>query len=198
MTTKDDIISSLKERIAKFEHTAKEEQIGTVISVGDGIARLSGLSNVAASEMLEFPGGTYGVALNLEEDEVGTIVLGDTSKIKEGDTVKALGRILSVPVSGSVLGRVVNPLGEPVDGKGEIKAEKYLPVERIAPGVMTRKSVGVPLQTLPRRPARRQMLQLLLTGPYGAQGHFDGLRWKRDAYKQEQSRQQDQAWRLVR
>src|SRR3989338_4345170 len=147
MTTKDDIISSLKERIAKFEHTAKEEQIGTVISVGDGIARLSGLSNVAASEMLEFPGGTYGVALNLEEDEVGTIVLGDTSKIKEGDTVKALGRILSVPVSGSVLGRVVNPLGEPVDGKGEIKAEKYLPVERIAPGVMTRKSVGVPLQT---------------------------------------------------
>jgi F-type H+-transporting ATPase subunit alpha len=145
--TKDDIIASIKKHIDSFERTAKEEHVGKVISVGDGTALISGLSNACASEMLEFPGGIYGVTLNLEEDRVGAIVFGDVSGIKEGDIVKATGRILSVPVSDGVLGRVVDPLGQPVDGKGEISTVEYFPVEKVAPRVMTREGVSYPLQT---------------------------------------------------
>ena len=145
--TKEDIIASLKEQINAFTASSKETQVGTVISVGDGTALLSGLSNVQASEMLEFADGTSGVALNLEEDRVGAIVLGNVSGIKEGDMVKATGRILSMPVSDAMSGRVVNPLGIPLDGKGDIKATEFYPIEKVAPGVMTREPVGVPLQT---------------------------------------------------
>lgn len=147
MATKLDIIDALKQSLSQFQADAKEEQIGTVIAVGDGTARMTGLTNVRASEMLEFPGGIFGVALNLEEDGVGAIILGDASAIKEGDSVKTTGRILSVPVSDAVLGRVVDPLGNPIDGKGKLAASKFYPIEKVAPGVMTRKSVGVPLQT---------------------------------------------------
>ncbi len=147
MTKKDEIIEALKAQVAAFKADIHEEQVGTVMAVGDGIARMSGLQNVKASEMLEFADGTFGVALNLEEDTVGAMVFGDTSGIKEGDTVKATGRVLSIPVSEAFIGRVVDPLGNPIDGKGKIAAKDRLPIEKVAPGVMTRKSVGVPLQT---------------------------------------------------
>lgn len=147
MAKKTEIIDALKTQLARFSAEAKEEQIGTVLSVGDGIARMSGLSQAQSMEMLEFPGQVYGVAFNLEEDGVGAILFGDTKEIKEGDTVKSTGRILSIPVCDGVLGRVVDPLGHPLDGKGKIQAKEYQPIEKIAPGVMTRKSVHVPLQT---------------------------------------------------
>ncbi len=147
MATKVDIIDALKHSLEKFHAQAKEEQVGTVVAVGDGTARMDGLTQVRASEMLEFPGGIFGVALNLEEDGVGAIILGDASNIKEGDTVKTTGRILSIPISDAVLGRVLDPLGNPIDGKGKIAGGKFIPIEKVAPGVMTRKSVGVPLQT---------------------------------------------------
>ena len=113
MTTKTDIIEALKGALQNFHIESKQEEVGTVISVGDGTARMSGLSGAKASEMLEFPGGVFGVALNLEEDGVGAVILGEASKIKEGDTVKTTGRILSVPISDDVLGRVIDPLGNP-------------------------------------------------------------------------------------
>ena len=147
MATKNELIDALKTQLAAFQSGVKEEAVGTVISVGDGIARMSGLANVQASEMLLFPGDVYGVALNLEEETVGAVILGDSSKIKEGDTVKTTGRILSIPVSENIVGRVVDPLGNPVDGKGKIAAKNFFPIEKLAPGVMARKSVGVPLQT---------------------------------------------------
>ncbi len=143
----NDIVTQLKNRIEAFKAETKMESVGTVLSVGDGIAKISGLSNVKASEMLEFPGGVIGVALNLEQDSIGAILLGDDSNIKQGDTVKSTGRILSVPVGEALIGRVVNPLGEPIDNKGPIKTEKSYPVEKIAPGVMERKGVHEPLQT---------------------------------------------------
>ena len=123
------------------------EAIGTVLEVGDGVARVAGLSEVMASEMVEFDNGTLGVALNLEESEVGVMVMGEMGDIHEGMQVKATGRILSVPVGEGVVGRVVNALGQPIDGKGELKSEKFYPVEKIAPGVITRQSVHQPLQT---------------------------------------------------
>src|SRR3989344_2177596 len=147
MATKSDILDALKEQLSAFQAGLKEEQVGTVLSVSDGVARLSGLSKLQASEMIEFPGGIFGVALNLEEDTVGAIVIGDTAGIKEGDTVKATGRILSIPVSDGVLGRVIDPLGNPKDGKGAIRGGTFLPIDKVAPGVMTRKGVGVPLAT---------------------------------------------------
>ncbi len=143
----NDIITQLKSRIESFRTEAKLESVGNVIQVGDGIAKVTGLSSVKASEMLEFPGGIIGVALNLEQDFVGVVLLGDEKGIKEGDKVKATGKILSVPVGEGLIGRVVNPLGEPLDGKGPIKSEKFYPVEKIAPGVIERKSVHEPLQT---------------------------------------------------
>ncbi|MFA5076406.1 MAG: F0F1 ATP synthase subunit alpha [Patescibacteria group bacterium] len=147
MTTKDYIIDSLKEQIKNFKTSAKVEKVGTVVEVGDGIARIAGLSDCMSSEMLEFPGGVFGVALNLEEDLVGAMILDEYVGIKEGDTVKLTGRILEVPAGEKMIGRVINPLGKPLDGKGEIKAEKYYPIEKIAPRVITREAVTTPIQT---------------------------------------------------
>ena len=121
--------------------------MGTVVEIGDGIARIHGLSGVRYNELLEFPNGAIGIALNLEEDNVGVIVLGDFTKIKEGDEVRCTGRIAEVPVGDGLIGRVVNPLGQPLDGKGPIKHEKTRPVERVAPNVVSRKPVDTPVQT---------------------------------------------------
>jgi F-type H+/Na+-transporting ATPase subunit alpha len=148
--TKDFIVEELKREISGFKADAKESTFGRVREVGDGIARLSGLSDVMMSEMLEFKtsgGLRYGVALNLDEDSVGAIVLDDHLSIKEGDEVSATGKILEVPVSDKIIGRVLNPLGRALDGREEIKADKYYPVEKVAPGVITRESVKKPLQT---------------------------------------------------
>ncbi len=143
----EQIITNLRDKIAKFSSSVSVEQVGTVIEVADGIARISGLSQVASSEMLEFEDGVLGVALNLEEGSIGAIVFGDFLKLKPGQVVRATGRILSVPVGEAVVGRVVNALGQPVDGKGAIKSDKFYPVEKVAPGVITRESVKKPLQT---------------------------------------------------
>ena len=147
---KDFIIETLKKQISEFKAEATHEKTGRVIEVGDGVARISGLSDAMASEMLEFKsaeGSTFGVALNLEEDQIGAMILGEYESIKEGDTVKSTGKILSVPAGETMIGRVINPLGEPVDGKGDIKSKKFYSVEKIAPGVITRESVNAPLQT---------------------------------------------------
>ncbi len=150
---KDYIIEQLKRQIENLETKTKAEKIGTVLEVSDGVARVEGLSEVMASEMLEFSSGennaetVYGVALNLEEDQVGAMILGEYENIKEGDTVKAIGRILSVPVGENMIGRVINPLGQAIDGGEEIKTQKFYPIEKIAPGVITRQSVNQPLQT---------------------------------------------------
>jgi F-type H+-transporting ATPase subunit alpha len=144
---KDYIIEQLKKQIANFDATTSVEKVGTVIEVSDGIARASGLSDIMASEMVEFSNGEFGVALNLEEDRVGIMILGDYLKIKEGDMVKTTGKILSIPVSDKMIGRVIDPLGNAVDGKGAIVSDVYYPVEKIAPGVITRKSVHQPVQT---------------------------------------------------
>ncbi len=144
---KDYIIEQLKKRIEGFEAKAETEKVGTVAEIGDGVARITGLSDAMASEMLEFENGAVGVALNLEEDRVGAMILGEYKNIKEGDTVKSTGKILSVPVGENFIGRVIDPLGAPLDGKGEIKSDKFYPIEKIAPGVITRKGVHQPVQT---------------------------------------------------
>ena len=141
------LIEELKKQIGEFHHEPKTEAVGTVLEVGDGVARVSCRSGVMVSEMIEFENGAYGVALNLEEGEAGVMLLGETGDIKEGTVAKSTGRILSVPVSDTVVGRVVNALGAAIDGKGKIEAAKYYPVEKIAPGVITRQSVNQPLQT---------------------------------------------------
>ena len=143
----EQIVEKLKKNIDSFKKEINVEEIGTVIEIGDGIARMSGLEKCQAQEMLEFPGGTFGVALNLEEETVGAIILGEFRHIKEGDTVKRTGKILSVPVGDAMVGRVVNTLGMPIDGKGDIKTKDFYPMERVASGVMTREPVSVPLQT---------------------------------------------------
>jgi F-type H+-transporting ATPase subunit alpha len=145
--SKDFIVEQLKKQIENFKTEVRTEKVGKVIEVGDGVARVSGLSDIMASEMVEFANGEIGVALNLEEDRVGVMVLGSYLAIKEGDEVKTTGKILSIPVADAMIGRVIDPLGMPVDGKGDITAEKYYPVEKIAPGVITRKSVHQPVQT---------------------------------------------------
>lgn len=147
MSYTDQIIASLKKNLDSFAPSVQVDEIGTVVEVGDGIARLSGLENCQAQEMLEFAGGIIGVALNLEEETVGAIILGDYKKIKEGDMVKRTGRIMSIPVGEGLIGRVVNSLGESIDGKGAIKTDKIYPIERVAPGVMTREPVNRPMQT---------------------------------------------------
>ncbi len=152
---KDFIIETLKKQISGFKSETKSEKVGRVIEVGDGIARISGLTDCMASEMLEFISDespalvkpVFGVALNLEEDQVGAMILGEYEKIKEGDTVKSTGKILSVPVGEEMIGRVINPLGEAIDGKDKIKSDKFYPIEKIAPGVIERESVKTPLQT---------------------------------------------------
>ena len=141
------IVESLKKEIAGFSSQTSFEKIGHVLEVFDGIAKVSGLSDIKSSEMVTFAHGEIGVALNLEEDTVGIIILDDFSKIKEGDEVKATGRILEVPVSDNIIGRVVNALGVPIDGKGAIKADKTYPIEKVAPGVVTRLSVSEPVAT---------------------------------------------------
>jgi F-type H+-transporting ATPase subunit alpha len=149
-TTKDFIIEQLKKEIAGFKAETSEKSVGKVLKVSDGIALVSGLDEAMMSEILTFKterGEVVGVALNLEENQVGTIILGDYTAIKEGDEVVATKRILEVPVGEELIGRVVNPLGEPLDGKGKITAAKFYPVEKIAPGVITRASVKEPVQT---------------------------------------------------
>ena len=143
----EEISSVIKEQIKKYEKKLDMVDIGTVIQVGDGIARVHGLEGCMAGELIEFPGQVYGMALNLEEDNVGCVLLGSDKNIKEGDTVKKTDRIVEVPVGDVMIGRVVNALGQPIDGKGPINASKFRPIERIAPGVITRKSVDQPLQT---------------------------------------------------
>ena len=128
MSYTDQVIESLKKNIDSFKKEIDTTEIGTVISVGDGIARISGLDNCKAQEMLEFPGGTYGVALNLEEETVGSVILGDFKHIKEGDIVKRSGRIMSVPVGDKLIGRVVNAVGVAIDGGDEIKTKEFYPV----------------------------------------------------------------------
>lgn len=147
MAKKIDIIESLRAQIAAFKTEVHEETVGTVTSVSDGVARLSGLSQGKAQEMLDFGSGVLGIALNLEEETTGAILLGESSGVKAGDTVRSTGRILSIPVSDKIVGRVVDALGNPVDGKGPVADPTFVPVEKIAPGVMARQSVGVPLQT---------------------------------------------------
>ncbi len=141
------IVEELKKHISDFTKTVEVEEVGTVIEVGDGIARMNGLTKCQSQEMLEFTGGVMGVALNLEEETVGAMILGNFKGIKEGDTVKRTGRILSVPVGEQMVGRVVNALGQPIDGKGDVKTKEFYPVEKIAPGVMTREPVHEPVQT---------------------------------------------------
>jgi F-type H+/Na+-transporting ATPase subunit alpha len=143
----EEISSIIKEQIEKYTDRLEVSQTGTVMQVGDGIARVHGLEKAMAGELLEFPYDVYGLALNLEEDNIGVVLLGDDIKIKEGDTVKKAGKVVEVPVGDCMLGRVINSLGQPVDGKGKIAANKFRPVERVAPGVIERKSVDVPLQT---------------------------------------------------
>ena len=143
----DEIISIIKSQIESFDATSETRSVGTVVEVGDGIAQIYGLDAALASEMLEFPGGVMGMALNLEEETVGAVILGDPSAIKEGDTVRTTGRVVEVPVGEALLGRVVDPLGNALDGKGEIPRTTTRPVERIAPGVITRQSVDTPVQT---------------------------------------------------
>jgi F-type H+-transporting ATPase subunit alpha len=148
MSVKASEISDLiKQRIEKFASATEARNVGTVVSVTDGITRVHGLADVRYGEMIEFPGGIFGLALNLEQDSVGAVVLGEYKGIKEGDTVKTTGRILEVPVGPSLLGRVVDALGNPIDGKGPVKAAKTAPIERVAPGVIYRKGVAQPVQT---------------------------------------------------
>ncbi len=141
------IVNEIENEIKGLKLKAKKENTGTVIEVGDGIARIEGLSDVQASELVEFESGVTGLALNLESYNVGAVIFGENTSVKEGDSVKTTGKILQVPVGDGVIGRVVNALGEPIDGKGKIKADASYPVEKIAPGVITRQSVSVPLQT---------------------------------------------------
>ena len=143
----EEISSIIKEQIKNYENKLEMVDTGTVIQVGDGIARIHGLEDCMAGELIEFPGEVFGMALNLEEDNVGCVLLGSDKEIKEGDTVKRTGRIVEVPVGDEMIGRVVNALGQEIDGKGPINAKEFSPVEKIAPGVITRKSVHEPLQT---------------------------------------------------
>ena len=143
----EEISSVIKEQIKRYSTELEVSDVGTVIQVADGIARIHGLEKAMQGELLEFPGEVYGMVLNLEEDNVGAVLLGDSRNVNEGDTVKTTGRVVEVPVGDALTGRVVNALGQPIDGKGPIVTHKYRKIERVASGVITRKSVSVPLQT---------------------------------------------------
>jgi len=143
----EEISKIIREQIGSFAVDVDVAEVGSIISIGDGIARVHGVDNAMAGEMLEFPHGVFGIALNLEEESVGAVLLGEFNEIKEGDQVKRTGRIISVPVGEELLGRVVNALGQPIDGKGPIVTKQFAPIERIAPGVVDRQSVKEPLQT---------------------------------------------------
>lgn len=144
---KNTIIRKLKEQIKSLKPEIETANVGEVIKIADGVCEISGLSRVMASEMLEFPHSIFGLALNLEEDKIGAIILGDFEKIKEGDIVKSTGRVLSIPIGEEFLGRVINPLGDPIDGRGHIKSEALYPIERNAPGIIDREPVNTPLHT---------------------------------------------------
>lgn len=141
------ILQELESEIASLKTSVTKSNVGVVREIGDGVAKIEGLSDCMLNEMIEFPGGLYGLALNLEETEVGAVLLGDGLKVKEGDEVKTTGRLLQVPVGREMLGRTVDALGQPIDGKGDIKSDVMYPVEKIAPGIIARQSVSVPVQT---------------------------------------------------
>ena len=143
----EEISSVIKDQIKRYASDLEVSDVGPVIQVADGIARVHGLENAMQGELLEFPGEVYGMVLNLEEDNVGVVLLGSQNNINEGDIVKTTGRVVEVPVGDCMLGRVVNALGQPIDGKGPIQTDKYRKIERVASGVITRKSVDTPLQT---------------------------------------------------
>ena len=143
----DEISKIIREQIGSYAVDVDVAEVGSIISIGDGIARVHGVENTMAGEMLEFPHGVFGIALNLEEESVGAVLLGEFTEIKEGDLVKRTGRIISVPVGDELLGRVVNALGQPIDGKGPIATKQFSPIERLAPGVVDRQPVKEPLQT---------------------------------------------------
>src|ERR1700759_3670138 len=143
----DEITSILRQEIENYERAVDVTEVGSVISVGDGIARIHGLEKVMAGELIEFPHDVSGLAMNLEEDQVGSVLLGDYTEIKEGDEVKRTGRIMSVPVGDAMIGRVVNSLGQPIDDKGPITTDKFIPLERLAPGVIDRQPVREPMAT---------------------------------------------------
>ena len=143
----EEISSVIKEQIKRYASELNVSDVGTVIQVADGIARVHGLENAMQGELLEFPGEIYGMVMNLEEDNVGAVLLGSHRNINEGDTVKTTGRVVEVPVGDAMLGRVVNALGQPIDGKGPVQNDRYRKIERVASGVITRKSVDTPLQT---------------------------------------------------
>ena len=143
----EEISKIIREQIGNYAMDVDVAEVGTVVSVGDGIARIHGVERAMAGEMLEFPHGLFGIALNLEEESVGAVLLGHSTDIKEGDTVKRTGRIISVPVGEEIIGRVVNALGQPIDGKGPIASKRFMPIERLAPGVVDRMPVKEPLQT---------------------------------------------------
>ncbi len=143
----EEISKIIKDQIENFEQKVQVDEIGTVLSAGDGIAKVYGLDKAMSGELVEFPGGVYGIVFNLEEDNVGIVVMGDYEHIKEGDTVKRTGKIASVPVGESLVGRVVNPLGQPIDGKGKIETDDFDDIEKIAPGIVKRQPVEEPLQT---------------------------------------------------
>ena len=143
----DDLVAQLKQQILGFQAPTRTVDVGTVLSVGDGIARLSGLTNARASELVEFDNGTLGIVFNLEADNVGVIVMGESTGIAQGQLVRSTGRIVSVPVGNGMIGRAVNAVGQPVDGKGPIESDKFRPIERIAPNVVSRKRVDTPVQT---------------------------------------------------
>ncbi|MDE2338941.1 MAG: F0F1 ATP synthase subunit alpha, partial [Gammaproteobacteria bacterium] len=142
-----EISDLIKQRIENFKSATEARDVGTIVSVTDGITRIHGLADARYGEMLEYPGNVFGLALNLEQDSVGAVVLGDYKHLREGDTVKTTGRILEVPVGPELLGRVVDALGQPIDGRGPINAKRTAPIERVAPGVIYRKSVTQPVQT---------------------------------------------------
>src|SRR6059036_1035249 len=141
------ILEEIETKIEGLKTSTTKSNVGVVRETGDGVARIEGLSDVMLNEMIEFPNGVFGLALNLEETEVGAILMGETTKVAEGDEAKTTGRLLSVPVGKALLGRVVNTLGQPLDDKGPIKSETFYPLEKIAPGVIKRKSVSQPVQT---------------------------------------------------
>src|SRR5215472_15402028 len=143
----DEINKILREQIENYDQTVAVDEVGAIISVGDGIARIHGLEKAMAGEMLAFPHDIYGIALNLEEEQLGAVLLGETTELKEGDTVRRTNTIMSVPAGDALIGRVVSPLGEPVDDKGPISSKHRIPLERIAPGVLDRQPVKEPLQT---------------------------------------------------
>src|SRR6266481_310628 len=143
----DEITQLIRQQIENYETKVAVDEVGTVLTIGDGIARVHGLDKAMAGELLTFPHGLSGIAMNLEEDQVGVVLLGEYTEIKEGDEVKRTGRIMSVPVGDAMIGRVVNSLGQPIDGKGPIATTQFNPLERIAPGVIDRQPVREPMAT---------------------------------------------------